>query len=309
MKKYLHLLILAIIAIAAGCIEDKELEPPQMTISYDPTEYITFSWREPAVLNVKIQSEEDIEKFTMTSKPAYWTKDSVFPPFTHYANFDLHLSLQQGYVVEDSTVQLTFRAYCNGLCEEQFRKLKYEFHYPAIDSFDVEMSPDPISGNCLLSIDDKEAFKYTEYRNRKFDLVLVKDTRKLYQKVGTAFASPTSEFYLYEYFKDKVPDFEYNADLSNLPFNETRTGTTSGEKYVRLTWDQLSPEIIDDENGFVLRYLNGEDENYGYGLDNIEISTFYKLKLNNGKKAMLRVMEIIDNTYPTVKIRVYYQKD
>ena len=115
MKNTFKLLIIALIGVVAGCIEDKELEPPQMTISYDPTEYITFSWREPAVINVKIQSDEDIEKFTMTSRPSYWTKDTTFPAFTHYVNFDLRLSLQQGYVVEDSTVQLTFKAYCNRL--------------------------------------------------------------------------------------------------------------------------------------------------------------------------------------------------
>lgn len=314
MKTTFKLLIIALIGVVAGCIDDSELEPPQMTISYDPTEYITFSWRNPATIHVNIKSDEDIERFTMTSKPSYWTIDSVFPPYTHVADFDINnLTLAKGFNVEDSTVQLTFKAYSNGLCNEQFRKMKYQIEYPPIDSFEVEMCADPIKGNCLLSFDDKEAFKYTEYRTRTFDLVLVTDgvtnERALYNKVGTAFVSPTSEVYLHNYFEYNVPSFEYDAKQSGLPFRETCTGTSLGERYVRLTWDELTPEILDDESGLVFRYINGDtNEGYGYGLDNIEIGAFYKLKLYNGKKAMLRITNIIYGDFPTVKMTVYYQK-
>ena len=296
-----------LVAMAAGCIEDRELEPPSMSISYTDTQSIKFSWRNPAVLTVKITSEEDIERFTLTSEPAYWNKDTTFPPYTHYVNFDLNLTLGRGYVVKDSTVILSFKAYCNGLCNEQFRKLKYEFNYPAIDSFKVEMSTDPIKGNCLLNIEEQEAFKYTEYRNRNFDLVLVKEDRPLWRNFGLGLASPSSERYLYEYFAYRVPQFEYNADSTNLYLRETLTGTYKESDYQ--TWADLTPKMLDTDDHLFYRYL-AEDEDLGYGLSNLEIERpLYKVKLYNGKKAMIRITNIVDGDFPTVKMTVYYQKD
>lgn len=307
MKNTLKLLIFMFTAMMAGCIEDNELEPPEMTLSYCDTQYVKFSWREPAVINVKLKSEEDIERFTLTSKPAYWNKDTTFPPYTHYVDFDLNLSLGRGYVVEDSTVILTFKAYCNGLCNEQFRKLKYEFNYPAIDSFEVEMSPDPVNGKCLLDIESQAAYKYTEYRNRNFDLVMVKEDRVMWRNFGLGLASPASEHYLYEYFAYRVPQFEYNAELCNVPLRETLTGTYIESEYQ--TWADLTPKLLDTEEHMFYRYL-AEDEAYGFGLSNLEIERpLYKVKLYNGKKAMIRITNILDGDYPVVTMTVYYQKE
>ncbi|MBP5502948.1 MAG: hypothetical protein J6Y24_09205 [Bacteroidales bacterium] len=310
MKTTFKLLIIALIGVVAGCIDDSELEPPQMTISYDPTEYITFSWRNPATIHVNIKSDEDIERFTMTSKPSYWTIDSVFPPYTHVADFDINnLTLAKGFNVEDSTVQLTFKAYSNGLCNEQFRKMKYQIEYPPIDSFEVEMCADPIKGNCLLSFDDKEAFKYTEYRTRTFDLVLVKETRSLWRNFGLGLASPDAIEYLYNYFLEYVPaeiDYDYDADKSNLPLRKT---ITYKDAHPRTDADIITPQLVDSNERWPECYL-GDDEGLGKGVSNLELQTLYKVKLQNGKQAVLKITEIknYDSTYPTIVMTVYYQK-
>lgn len=309
MKTTFKLLIIALIGVVAGCIDDSELEPPQMTISYDPTEYITFSWRNPATIHVNIKSDEDIERFTMTSKPSYWTIDSVFPPYTHVADFDINnLTLAKGFNVEDSTVQLTFKAYSNGLCNEQFRKMKYQIEYPPIDSFKVEMCADPIKGNCLLSFDDKEAFKYTEYRTRTFDLVLVKEDRPMLRDFGLGLASPNDTAYLKSYFEYRVPDidYEYDADLSNLPLRET---ITYKDAHPRTDADIITPQLVDSPERWPECYL-GDDEGLGKGVSNLELQTLYKVKLQNGKQAVLKITEIknYDSTYPTIVMTVYYQK-
>lgn len=305
--KTTHKLLLALFAAATvGCFDNQELEPPQMTLSYDPEEYINYSWRNPVAINVTISSEEDIERFVMESKPAWWGVDTTFPPYTHYANFDVPIKVAKGKIISDSVAILTFRAYCNGLCNEQFRKLKYEIQYPEIDSFDVEMSPDPINGNCLLSIEDKEAFKYTEYRNRNFDLVLVKEDRTLWRNFGLGFASPDAEKYLFNYFEYRVPDYEYNDELTNLHLRKSITYKYSDHSK---SFEDLTPKMIDEDERWPESYL-GDDEGLGRGLSNLELQTLYKVKLQNGKKAVLRITELqnYDSQYPTVVMTVYYQK-
>ena len=118
MKTSFKLLILTLFALGVGCIDNQELEPPKLTVSHDPEEYITFSWREPATVHINIQSEEDIERFTMTSKPMYWQMDSVFPPYTHFVDFDYDFTLKRGFEVKDSAAIVEFRAYSNGLFSE-----------------------------------------------------------------------------------------------------------------------------------------------------------------------------------------------
>lgn len=306
MKTSLKILILTVFGLAMGCIENPELEPPSMTLSYTDTENIKFSWREPAVITVKLQSDEDIERFTLTSLPSYWQKDTTFPPYTHYAEFDLSFSLGRGYKVSDSSVALTFKAYSNGLCNEQYRKLRYKFEYPQIDSFDIEMSCDPVKGKCLLNIEEQAAFKYTEYRNRYFDLVFVKEDRIMWRSFGLALASPDAELYLNNYFNYKIPEYEYQSDLTPSGLRTTYTGTISNDAY--LTWNDLTPQLVDTEERFLYRYL-GDDENYGLGISNLQLQTFYKIKLHNGKKAILRITNIdISDSYPKIQMTVYYQK-
>ena len=307
MKTSFKLLILTLFALGAGCIDNQELEPPTLTVSNDPEAYITFSWREPATVHINIQSEEDIERFTMTSKPLYWQMDSVFPPYTHFVDFDYDFTLKRGFEVKDSTAVVEFRAYSNGLFSEQLRKFKYEFNYPAIDSFDIELSANPLSGNCLLDIESQEAYAFTQYRNHHFDLVLVNERRVMWRNFGLSLASPDAEDYIRNYFIDYIPEWEYKAELSNVTFRKTRTGIVT-DSY--LTFDDLTPKILDDDDNLQYTCLGG-DEAFGYGLSSLEVHQLYKIKMYNNKKAMINVMEIkgYGSQYPTVCLRVYYQKD
>ena len=304
MKTSFKLLILTLFALGVGCIDNQELEPPDMQISYSDTQNIKFSWRQPAVLNVKIRSDEDIERFTLTSRPTYWQKDSVFPPYTHYVNFDLDFSLSRGFKVEDSTVILTFKAYSNDLCTEQFRRLKYVINYPAIDSFDIEMNPNPDSGKCLLDISSKRAYTYTQYRNCDFDLVLVKEDRTLWRSFGLALVSPNAEDYLKAYFKYRYPNLEYSNDGT---LKETKTAVIL-DSYK--SWNDLSPKLVDADDNMLFYYLGGGgEENLGFGLSGLTFQTMYKVVLHNKKKAMIKVLDIKDyaSTYPTITLRIYYQ--
>ena len=79
MKTTLKILIVMLVAMAAGCIEDRELEPPSMSISYTDTQSIKFSWRNPAVLTVKITSEEDIERLLSPANQHIGTKTPHSP--------------------------------------------------------------------------------------------------------------------------------------------------------------------------------------------------------------------------------------
>ncbi|MCQ2975834.1 MAG: hypothetical protein MJ211_13620 [Bacteroidales bacterium] len=308
MKNFINsknLILLTMLLGIYSCIDSQELNPPEMTLSYTDTENILFSWREPAIINVKITSEEDIESFSMFSKPNYWQKDTTFPPYTHYVDFNIPLSLGQGFVVEDSTIILTFKSYSNGLCNEQFRKLKYEFHYPELDSFDITLSADP-KKECLLDIENQTAYRYTDYRNHFYDLILVNETRVLWRKFGLSLANPSAEYYLSEYYKELVPDFPYDEKESSVYFKNTTTGLIHDKTK---SWLDLSPEMVDSEDGWIETFL-GDDENFGSGLSNIQLQTLYKAKLHNGKKVMINVLDIheIQSKYPTVDLRIFYQK-
>ena len=307
MKTSFKLLILTVFALCVGCIDNEELEPPKLTVSHNPEEYIKFSWREPATVHINIQSEEDIERFTMTSKPLYWQMDSVFPPYTHFVDFDYDFTLKRGFDVKDSIAIVEFKAYCNGLVSEQHRKFRYEFNYPAIDSFDIEMSTNPYSGKCLLDIEEQEAYSFTQYRNNHYDLVLVNEQRVMWRNFGLSLASPDAVEYLRNYFIESHPECEYSAELSHLAFRGTRPGFVT-DKY--LSFDELTPKILDEDDNFIYTYL-GDDQAFGYGICGLMLHKLYKIKMYNNKKAMINVLDIKDyaSKYPTVSLRVYYQKD
>ena len=300
------------VVLLAGCLEKTEVTPPVITLSQGEDELLYFSTIQRATVDVHIESAADLVKFNTVTSPMSSWKDTtiVFDPYTHTADIKLSYKLSEGYtsrIPNDSLFSIKYVVSTEDTSCSVFRKLRYKFEYPEIDSFDVTLTSNIAQGDCLLDVDNRCTYKYTEYKNKNFDLVYVNELRESFFKFGTALASPDAP-YLYEYFADKCPEYPYDP-YEGLPHRQTICGAIVDPT---LTWKDVTKGLVGKASDWQFpMWLNYSDSyGFGYGVTNLQQTTLFKFRLQNGRYIMIRVLSVEDRIYPTsvVNLRVYCQK-
>ena len=287
MKRISILILTVIAATLSSCLPTYDIEPPVLTVSYTEDDIIYFSEIQTASLNVNIHSKEAIVGFQMRGNPPFqsvFTRDSIFPQYCHNVNFNVNITYPNVkiQIAPDSVYQLEFLAYTENDSATAKRTLKYKYRYPEIDSFDITLSSDIYNGLCLLDIQNKTAYKYSEYKNHNFDLVYINpfglnDKNPALNNMNSSFASPDAAF-LYEYFEAKTKDDPYLYEESSLGFRTTYCGELIPNTDHPFDWSKIDEKTVNSESGWLYYYLN-DNTNFGYGLSSLGKARYYKFKL------------------------------
>lgn len=303
----------AMLMILAGCVKEQYVEEPKMTITPSAEDgTIYFSWRRPAVINVHLESDEDIKEFHMYSSPNIFVKDTAFGPYTHNADFQISCAVGKNYAIEskDSTYTLTFKVNNGSFETTDFRKLKYKNTYPKIDSFNIDLSSKPIAqttgsigvfGNYFLDIEGDTAYQWSG-KNLNYDLVFLKSTD---YNIGNSFASPDA-MYLKEFFNICGLDYHntYDTEMQNCRMTDN-IGRVVGYDN---NWGKVDESVVEDAE-CASEFLGGLQYN-GKGVCNIQRYYTYKCILYNSRKAMLYVDSIDDSSSECkVWLKVKYQTE
>ncbi len=320
MRKLHYILLCAISALMlASCLEKQDVLPPVMTVSGDENKVSYFSTLQGAHFDVHVESGEDLKYFTVTTLPvASWNDTTVtFSSYQHTADLKFDFKMSRGYrVVKDSTYVLTFTAYTEDTSCVARRKLKFKYIYPQVDSFDVVVGSD-FNEPCLIDIEKRQVYKYTQYKNMNYDLVYINDLDKRIgsQRVGTALCSPDA-ILLAKYFGDQYPSLPYNEENS-LQRRSTLCGyvterPNSSDHETYLTWSDFNEVMLGMDGGWAAPcYLMGSADNgFGMGVNDLSYDILYKFELYNGKYVMAKILERTNTQYrsSTMKIRFYVQK-
>ena len=312
MKRISILILTVIAATLSSCLPTYDIEPPVLTVSYTEDDIIYFSEIQTASLNVNIHSKEAIVGFQMRGNPPFqsvFTRDSIFPQYCHNVNFNVNITYPNVkiQIAPDSVYQLEFLAYTENDSATAKRTLKYKYRYPEIDSFDITLSSDIYNGLCLLDIQNKTAYKYSEYKNHNFDLVYINpfgiNNSTQLMDMNCSFASPDAAF-LQDYFEVRAKDIPYLE--TSLGFRTTECGRLS---YDDFSWDKINEKAVGEEGRWQYEYLN-DNIYFGYGLSSLGKDIPYKFKLYDNSYAMIRILSQVLRTDPnsSIDIRVYYQK-
>ena len=311
MKNKALIAALMLITIVCGCLKNKDVPPPVMTISQAPDEILNFSTIQSADVEVRIESGNELTMFTTNTVPISSWSDTIvqFDPYTHRAVINLSYKAWKGLRVtsRDSIYDVTYTAYTEEDTVTLKRKLRYRYIYPELDSFDLKVESVP-NGHCLIDIDNRCTYKYSEYSQHSFDLVYVNE-READHKFGTALISPDAP-YLKRYFQRVFPSMEYDAG----PRKSTQCGIIIDDiAHNKIyTWDDFSSSMLGDENNCNwfdrICSLSPMD---GVGVYDLQRTKLYKFRLQNGRFIMIRVLERIWPQYANqseMKLRIYLQQ-
>ena len=293
--------------IVYGCLKNQELPPPVITISQAEDEILNFSTFQSATVNVHIDSGEELKTFdTWTTPRSSWNDTTiVFDPYTYTADINLSFRIQKGFVVSkrDSIFDVAYTVHTEDTSCTVRRKLRYRFTYPELDSFDVKVESAMPNGKCLLDIDNRCAYKYTDYTNQNYDLVYVCEMDPNEFAFGTALVSPDAP-YLQRYFRRKFPSLSYRPEKPRA----TQCGIIADSN---IPWSSFNSAILGDENNWVQSTrINALSPSDGVGVYDLQKSVLYKFRLYNGRFVMIR---ILDRVYPqytdksVMTLRVYLQ--
>lgn len=309
-KRTLFTMILLLSTLALGCLKNEELPPPSITISQGENEILNFSTFQSANVNVHIESGEELTKFrTKTVPMSSWSDTTIlFERFTHAADISLSFKIWKGFKVTqpDSIFEVTYTAYTEDTSCSVKRKLRYRFVYPELDSFDIKLQSKAM-GKCLLDIDNRCAYQYTEYSNHNFDLVYVNEMDPNYYSFGTALISPDSP-YLMQYFQRKVPTLIYDPAKRR----STQCGLIAD---ATLDWSSFNSTMLGVENNWVQSdRISALSPDKGTGVIDLQKNKLFKFRLDkSGRYIMIRVLDRVDLQHPdsdisAVTLRVYLQR-
>ncbi|MCQ2250643.1 MAG: hypothetical protein MJZ66_05985 [Bacteroidales bacterium] len=320
MRKLHYLLLLATAAIVLGsCLDKQDVMPPVMTVTGDESSVSFFSTLQGAHFDVHIESGEDLKYFTIQTLPvASWTDTLItFGRYQHSADLKFDFKMNRGYrVVKDSSYTLTFTAYTADTSCVTRRRLRFKYIYPDVDSFDVEVGSD-YNAPCLIDVQTRRVYKYTQYKNINYDLVYINDLEKRLgnRSVGLALCSPDA-LLLKDYFGQKFPDLPYNEENS-LKRRTTICGYVTErpndtDRYTSIMWSDFSNVMLAMDYGWAspCYLMDSPENNFGMGIDGLSYEILYKFQLQNGDYVMAKVLERTNFAYSnsTMKLRFFVQK-
>ncbi|MCR5455782.1 MAG: hypothetical protein K6F33_12415 [Bacteroidales bacterium] len=310
MKRITLFAILLLVSFVCGCLKNEELPPPVMTISQGENEILNFSTIQSADVSVHIESGDELRKFTTITVPmSSWTDTIiVFDAFTHRADLNLSFRMWNGVtkLPKDSIFTVTYSAYTDDTVCSLQRKLRFRYVYPELDSFDVKVES-AATGKCLIDVENRCAYKYSEYTNHYYDLVYVCEEDPNEGGFRTALISPDAP-YLIRYFQRKFPSLLYDPAKRR----STECGVIADEINKQYTWADFNSAMLGEKNNWTpFLQINTLPPQDGVGVVDLQKTKLFKFKLDNGRYIMIKVL---DRVYPQytdqsiISLRVYMQK-
>lgn len=311
MRKLHFLILLAFACIILGsCLKKTDLIfYSTLKVSGEEAETLYFSTVSSVTFDVQADGGEELRKLQVITIPTCSWNDTtiVYNHYLHTAHHSFTYIMSPGHNIhsKDSVYEVFFSLYTDFDTVDVRRYIKFKYVYPDLDSFDVHVGSKP-SDDCLISIDEKTVFPYTQYLNRRFDLVFMNELRSSFWGYGTCLASPTAPA-CRVYFADKVPELPYRDTLGFTP-RETYCGYVPGD--YGISWRDFNEEMLGNEENWQYPIYINFDNKLGYGVSNLQLTGLYKFRLHNGRLIMVRVLGQQNVGFPDCQmdLRIYYQK-
>ncbi len=281
----------------ASCLKKMDLMlTTHLDVSGSEDETLYFSTVSAAVFDVEARGGEELRRLEIKTIPTCSWNDTV-----------IAFKMSRGHIMlsKDSVYKIFFSLMTDFDTVDVRRYIKFRYIFPDVDSFDVHVGSKP-SDDCLIDVEGKAVYPFTQYINRRYDLVFVNELRSSFWGYGTCLASPNAPA-VRTYFADKIPELPYRDTLGHT-HKETLCGYVPNDHGE--DWSDFSNTMLGmDDNWQFPMYIN-YDNKLGYGVSNLQPGSLYKFRLQNGRYVMVKVLAQQNVGFPDcqVDLRIFYQK-